>query len=82
MSESVLTLARVYKGWDRHHHLLREVVKPLSAEQLALRAAPQVRSIGEEDTPSLIMGKFPFGTLFTIQRVLHPTHQEVLPFSV
>lgn len=47
MSESVLTLASVYKGWDRHHHLLSEVVRPLSAEQLALRAAPQLRSIGE-----------------------------------
>ncbi len=47
MSESVLTLASVYKGWDRHHPLLSEVVRPLSAEQLALRAAPQLRSIGE-----------------------------------
>ncbi len=37
----------MYKGWDRHHHFLSEVVRPLSAEQLALRAAPQLRSIGE-----------------------------------
>jgi uncharacterized damage-inducible protein DinB len=47
MIESTPRLICVYKGWDRHHRLLSEVVRPLSAEQLALRAAPQLRSIGE-----------------------------------
>ncbi len=34
-------------AWDRHHQLLREATRPLSADQLALRAAPQLRSVGE-----------------------------------
>src|SRR5438045_3002861 len=36
-----------YQGWDRYQKLLTEVVGPLTAEQLALRAAPNLRSIGE-----------------------------------
>jgi len=47
MIESTLSLASVYKGWDHHHHLLREAVRPLSVDQLALRAAPQLRSVSE-----------------------------------
>src|SRR5215469_4809201 len=47
MIESTPRLSSVYKGWDCHHHLLSEVVRSLSAEQLALRAAPHLRSIGE-----------------------------------
>lgn len=47
MIESTLELASVYKGWDHHHHLLREAVRPLSVDQLALRAARQLRSISE-----------------------------------
>ncbi len=47
MSEPTLELASVYKGWDQHHHLLREAMRPLSADQLALRAARQLRSIAE-----------------------------------
>jgi predicted ATPase len=39
--ESTLELASVHKGWDHHHHLLREAVRPLSVDQLALRAALQ-----------------------------------------
>ncbi len=35
MSEPTLELASVYKGWDQHHHLLREAVRPLSADQLS-----------------------------------------------
>ena len=47
MIEQALSLASVYKGWDRHHDLLTKTICPLSSEQLALRAAPQLRGIGE-----------------------------------
>jgi uncharacterized damage-inducible protein DinB len=36
-----------YKGWDVYQDLLITAIAPLSADQLALRAAPQLRSIGE-----------------------------------
>ncbi len=47
MIEHALSLASVYKGWDRHHHLLRDAIRSLSADQLALCAAQLLRSIGE-----------------------------------
>jgi uncharacterized damage-inducible protein DinB len=47
MIESTLTLASIYKGWDHHHHQLLEAVRPLSVDQLAGCAAPQLRSIRE-----------------------------------
>jgi uncharacterized damage-inducible protein DinB len=47
MIEPAPRLSSVYKGWNRHQHLLRETVSSLAADQLALRAAPHLRSIGE-----------------------------------
>src|SRR2546427_7116393 len=41
------TLATFYKGWEDYQDLLAKAIAPLSAEQLALRAAPNLRSIGE-----------------------------------
>ncbi len=39
--------ATVLKGWDRYQGLLVTAITPLTSEQLALRAAPHLRSIGE-----------------------------------
>lgn len=36
-----------YKGWDAYQELLLKAIAPLSTEQLNLRAAPHLRSIGE-----------------------------------
>ncbi len=47
MSEEHTTLAPFYKGWDNYQQLLSKAIEPLSADQLALRAAPSLRSIGE-----------------------------------
>lgn len=47
MSEEQTGLLPFYKGWDTYQKHLVNVVAPLSAEQLALRAAPHLRSIGE-----------------------------------
>lgn len=40
-------LATIYAGWEAHQARLMNAVGALSAEQLALRAAPNLRSIGE-----------------------------------
>src|SRR5947209_18042510 len=41
-----LPLTNVYKGWDAYRQLLVKAVAPLKTEQLELRAAPHLRSIG------------------------------------
>ena len=46
MTEEHIALARLYKGWDVYQQLLTKAIAPLSPEQLALRAAPELRSIG------------------------------------
>lgn len=40
------TLAKFYEGWETYQGHLVKAVAPLTAEQLALRAAPNLRSIG------------------------------------
>ncbi|HVB60179.1 MAG TPA: DinB family protein [Ktedonobacteraceae bacterium] len=47
MTEHHVSLAPFYKGWDVYQRHLVTVITPLSPEQLALRAAPHLRSIGE-----------------------------------
>jgi uncharacterized damage-inducible protein DinB len=46
MTENDTSLASLYKGWDVYQQQLVKAIAPLSPEQLALRAAPQLRSIG------------------------------------
>jgi uncharacterized damage-inducible protein DinB len=47
MTEEQTTLATFYKGWEEYQGHLIKAIAPLSSEQLALRAAPNLRSIGE-----------------------------------
>ncbi len=47
MAEQQNSLLPFYKGWDAYQGLLIQAIKPLSLEQLSLRAAPHLRSIGE-----------------------------------
>jgi uncharacterized damage-inducible protein DinB len=47
MADESVTLAGLYKGWDRYQDLLVQTVEPLTDEQLAWRAAPNLRSAGE-----------------------------------
>ena len=47
MAEQQLNLLSFYKGWDAYQALLIKAVAPLSSEELALRAAPHLRSVGE-----------------------------------
>lgn len=46
MTEQTFPLAPFYKGWDNYQQLLVHALTPLSPEQLALSAAPHLRSIG------------------------------------
>lgn len=50
MSEQLAGLLSFYKGWDAYQNLLVKALAPLNNEQLALRAAPHLRSIGENTT--------------------------------
>jgi uncharacterized damage-inducible protein DinB len=45
--ENQTSLLPFYKGWDVYQNLLIKAIAPLSDDQLALRAAPHLRSIGE-----------------------------------
>jgi len=46
MNEKHTTLADFYKGWDNYQKLLLEAIATLTPDQLALQAAPHLRSIG------------------------------------
>lgn len=47
MAEQYTNLLPFYKGWGTYQALLIPTIAPLSSEQLALRAAPHLRTIGE-----------------------------------
>lgn len=47
MAEQQLNLLSFYKGWDMYQGLLVKAIAPLSTDQLALRVAPHLRSVGE-----------------------------------
>jgi uncharacterized damage-inducible protein DinB len=47
MDEAQATLAVLYRGWHDYQGLLITALVPLSPAELALRAAPHMRSIGE-----------------------------------
>ncbi len=47
MTDASPSLLDVYRGWDGYQTSLVRAVAPLSAEQLAFRAAPGLRSAGE-----------------------------------
>jgi uncharacterized damage-inducible protein DinB len=47
MSAPQINLLSFYKGWDTYQALLIKALAPLSSEELALRVAPHLRSVGE-----------------------------------
>ncbi len=47
MAEDNFTLTTFYTSWKAYQDRLKEALAPLTAEQLALRAAPRLRSVGE-----------------------------------
>ena len=47
MVEQQINLLSFYKGWDAYQKLLVKAISPLSSDQLTLRVAPHLRSVGE-----------------------------------
>jgi uncharacterized damage-inducible protein DinB len=47
MAEDTLTLTTFYTAWEAYQGHITRALAPLAAEQLAVRAAPHLRSIGE-----------------------------------
>ena len=47
MFETITSVAPFYTGWEAYQDLFIPVIAPLTDEQLALRPAPHLRSIGE-----------------------------------
>ena len=47
MAEENFTLKTFYDSWKNYQEHIKDSLAPLSAEQLALRAAPDLRSVGE-----------------------------------
>lgn len=47
MADDNFTLTTFYTWWKVYQDRLKEALEPLTVEQLALRAAPDLRSIGE-----------------------------------
>ncbi len=47
MAEDNFTLTTFYASWKEYQEHMRDTLGSLSAEQLALRAAPGLRSVGE-----------------------------------
>jgi uncharacterized damage-inducible protein DinB len=47
MTQQQISLFPLYKGWDNYQELLIKAIEPLSPDQLSLRPAPHLRSIGE-----------------------------------
>lgn len=47
MNEPASMISTIYTGWQSYQTRLTTALTPLSSEQLALRAAPDLRSIGE-----------------------------------
>jgi uncharacterized damage-inducible protein DinB len=47
VAEENFTLSTFYSSWKEYQDRLKESLAPLTTEQLALRAAPDLRSVGE-----------------------------------
>src|SRR5690348_14714780 len=47
MADNNFTLDTFYNGWKHYQDHLKSSIAPLTAEQLALRPAPDLRSVGE-----------------------------------
>ncbi len=47
MAENNFTLTTFYTFWKAYQVCIKRAIEPLTTEQLELRAAPHLRSIGE-----------------------------------
>jgi uncharacterized damage-inducible protein DinB len=47
MAEDQQLVPSIYEGWHTYQQAITEALRPLGPDQLALRAAPSLRSVGE-----------------------------------
>lgn len=47
MTDNSTSALALYPGWDHYQDVLIQMIAPLSLEQLALRSAPHLRSVGQ-----------------------------------
>ena len=47
MSQDQMLISSIYEGWRAYQQVMTKALAPLEADQLALRAAPSLRSVGE-----------------------------------
>jgi len=47
MSDEIVSLSKIFDGWDGYQTSILHAIQPLSQEQLAWRPAPNLRSVGE-----------------------------------
>ena len=47
MTETQGLIPTIYEGWRGYNEVVTSAIRPLSSEQLALRAAPSLRSVSE-----------------------------------
>ena len=47
MNKDQALVSAIYDGWQAYQEILIEALEPLSPEQIELRAAPKLRSVGQ-----------------------------------
>ncbi len=75
MPEERIALTKVFDGWGAYQEKIAGAVTPLTAEQLALRVAPQLRSIGEIATHIIAV------RVRWFTNVLHVEEPDLLPLA-
>ncbi len=70
MGNDRLSLMQVFDGWEGHQTALVDAIRPLTAEQLAWRPAPHLRSVGE------VAGHISQGRLEWFERMQAPRRAE------
>ena len=75
MAETASALTTMYQGWQEYSQQLTQAIAPLSAQQLELKAAPHLRSIGEL-AEHIIGGRFHW-----MHGMLNETNAEIAAFA-
>lgn len=47
MTENPKLILAIYEGWHAYQQVITKVIAPLDPDQIALRAAPDLRFVGE-----------------------------------
>jgi uncharacterized damage-inducible protein DinB len=75
MAGEQIPLTQIYDGWGTYQEKIAGALAPLTPEQLALRVAPQLRSIGEIATHIIAV------RVRWFTNVLHVEEPDLLPLA-